>query len=33
MAYRILKGRPEPLLFHPFVDFAALHDPSIIDAF
>jgi hypothetical protein len=33
MAYRILEGEPEPLLFHPFVDFAALREPSIIDAF
>ncbi len=29
----LLEGGPEPLLFHPFVDFATLGEPSIIDAF
>jgi len=29
----ILAGGPEPLLFHPFVDFATLPEPNIINAF
>jgi hypothetical protein len=33
LKYQLLKGGPEPMLFHPFVDFATLADPSIIDAF
>jgi hypothetical protein len=32
MAYRIWRGTG-PVVFHPFVDFAALREPSIIDAF
>jgi hypothetical protein len=31
--YQILAGSPESLLFHPFVDFATLPEPSIINAF
>jgi len=31
--YQLIAGSPEPLLFHPFVDFGTLPDPSIIDAF
>jgi hypothetical protein len=30
---QLVEGGPEPMLFHPFVDFAALSEPSIIDAF
>jgi hypothetical protein len=33
LEYRTLCGGSEPMLFHPFVDFAALAEPSIIDAF
>jgi len=33
LAYRILEGAGEPLLFHPFVDFTTLPEPSIINAF
>jgi hypothetical protein len=29
----VLKGGTEPRLFHPFVDFGTLREPSIIDAF
>ena len=31
--YRVLTDGAEPLIFTPMVDFAALEDPSIIDAF
>jgi hypothetical protein len=30
---QVLKGGPEPLLFHPFVDFAAITEPNIINVF
>jgi hypothetical protein len=30
---QLLEGGPEPMLFHPFVDFATLAEPSIINAF
>jgi hypothetical protein len=33
LRYQLLEGGPEPLLFHPFVDFAKLPEPSIINAF
>jgi hypothetical protein len=33
LKYHLLEGGPEPMLFHPFVDFAALAEPSIINAF
>jgi hypothetical protein len=33
LEYQLLEGGPEPMLFHPFVDFATLAEPSIIDAF
>lgn len=29
----LLEGGPKPMLFHPFVDFATLAEPSIINAF
>ena len=31
--YEITEGGDNPLVFHPFVDFSKLTDPSIIDAF
>jgi hypothetical protein len=31
--YQIIEGGTGLLAFHPFVDFATLRDPSIIDAF
>jgi len=31
--YQLLEGGPEPMLFHPFVDFATLPEPSIINTF
>ena len=31
--YEITEGEANPLVFHPFVDFSKLADPSIIDAF
>jgi hypothetical protein len=33
LEYRLLQGGPKPMLFHPFVDFATLADPNIINAF
>ena len=33
LGYRLLKGGPEPMLFHPFVDFAMLPESNIINAF
>jgi hypothetical protein len=33
LEYELLEGGPEPMLFHPFVDFATLPEPSIINAF
>jgi hypothetical protein len=33
LKYRILAGGPEPMLFHPLVDFETLSEPSIINAF
>jgi hypothetical protein len=33
LRYQLLEGGPEPMLFHPFVDFATLSEPNIINAF
>jgi hypothetical protein len=33
LAYEVLEGNPEPLLFHPLVDFGQLPEPNIINAF
>jgi hypothetical protein len=33
LTVRELEGPADPLVFMPFVDFASLKDPSIIDAF
>jgi hypothetical protein len=33
LVYHVLEGGPEPMLFHPFVDFSTLPEPSIINAF
>ena len=33
LEYQLLEGGPEPMLFHPSVDFAMLAEPSIINAF
>ena len=33
MGHELLEGGAEPMLFHPFVDFTALAEPSIINAF
>jgi hypothetical protein len=33
LKYKILEGGPEPMLSHPFVDFATLPEPNIINAF
>jgi hypothetical protein len=33
LQYQIVEGGTKPFVFHPFVDFSKLSDPSIIDAF
>jgi hypothetical protein len=33
LGYQLREGGPEPMLFHPFVDFAKLPESSIINAF